>query len=130
MAGRIQSYKVVGSAKTQPRPFLIIPRPFVIPSRPLPVHLLYNHAIFSSARMIEISVTSEVSVGVSVVDPLVGVAVAAPLLGVAEVLAVGHGDLLRLVADEADGAADVGGDGGLEAALAEEAVDRLDLVPA
>ena len=71
--------------------------------------------------MIEISVTSEVSVGVSVVEPL---------LGVAEVLAVGHGDLLRLVADEADGAADVGGDGGLVAALAEQAVDRLDLVPA
>ena len=78
--------------------------------------------------MIEISVTSEVSVGVSVGGP-VGVAVVEPL-GVAEVLGVGHGDLLRLVAYEADGAADVGGDGGLEAALAEEAVDRLDLVPA
>ena len=125
MAGRIQSYKVVGSAKTQPRPFLSFP---VISSRPFPVHQLYNHAIFS-ARMIESVTSIKVSVGVSVGGP-VGVAVVDPLLGVAEVLAVGHGDLLRLVADEADGAADVGGDGGLEAALAEEAVDRLDLVPA
>lgn len=52
------------------------------------------------------------------------------LSAVVEVVLVGDADLLGLVADQADGAAHLGGDGALEAALAQQAVDRLHLVPA
>ncbi len=54
----------------------------------------------------------------------------AALPAVLEVLRVADAHLLGLVAREADRAANLGARGPLVAAFAQQAVDRLDLVPA
>lgn len=51
------------------------------------------------------------------------------LAALADVLVVGGGDHLALVARQLDAATQVGRDGRLVAPLPEQGVDRLDLVP-
>ena len=52
-----------------------------------------------------------------------------PLAAVGQVVGVGHGDLLQLVVDQGDATPHLGRHRPFEAALAEQAVDRLNLIP-